>query len=122
MFFCLSDTYCLVVVLFRKKMHEYEVQIEIKRPLYDRNTFEKEYLIENNEKRALNWKKLFFKIILKIVRLFTVFSWLTDYKLKNQLIKDLISGCTVGIMHIPQGNAICNYSVAELKITQIEQK
>jgi solute carrier family 26, other len=35
--------------------------------------------------------------------IFPVFSWLRSYSLKNDFINDLISGCTVAVMHIPQG-------------------
>lgn len=33
---------------------------------------------------------------------FPIFSWLCSYK-KDDFVGDLISGCTVAIMHIPQG-------------------
>ena len=29
--------------------------------------------------------------------------WMRDYKLKEYLIKDLIAGLTIGVIHIPQG-------------------
>ena len=37
-----------------------------------------------------------------IVRSFPIFSWMFSYK-KDDFVNDLISGCTVAIMHIPQG-------------------
>ena len=33
---------------------------------------------------------------------FPIISWLSEYK-KNDFVGDVISGCTVAIMHIPQG-------------------
>lgn len=38
--------------------------------------------------------------------LFPVFSWMSEYSVKNDLVGDIISGCTIAIMHIPQGNLI----------------
>lgn len=35
--------------------------------------------------------------------LFPIMNWLPKYKWKNQLFGDIMSGCTVAIMHIPQG-------------------
>lgn len=37
-----------------------------------------------------------------LVGTFPIFSWLHSYK-KDDFVGDLISGCTVAIMHIPQG-------------------
>lgn len=34
---------------------------------------------------------------------FPLFSWLSQYNVKSDLVGDLVSGCTVAIMHIPQG-------------------
>ncbi len=35
--------------------------------------------------------------------LFPIIGWLSKYSLKDQLMGDVMSGCTVAIMHIPQG-------------------
>nr|XP_029731389.1 solute carrier family 26 member 10-like [Aedes albopictus] len=34
---------------------------------------------------------------------FPIVGWLSEYSLKRDLVSDLISGCTVAVMHIPQG-------------------
>ena len=34
---------------------------------------------------------------------FPFFKWIRKYNLKNDLLKDLIAGFTIGIVHIPQG-------------------
>jgi MFS superfamily sulfate permease-like transporter len=38
------------------------------------------------------------------------------YNLKKDLLDDFVSGCTVGVMHIPQGDAFVYSSVAEAGI------
>ncbi|XP_046462788.1 sulfate transporter-like [Daphnia pulex] len=35
--------------------------------------------------------------------MFPIIGWLSKYSLKDQLLGDIISGCTVAVMHIPQG-------------------
>ncbi|XP_058834299.1 solute carrier family 26 member 10-like [Topomyia yanbarensis] len=35
--------------------------------------------------------------------IFPIFSWLAEYSCKRDFVADLISGCTVAVMHIPQG-------------------
>jgi hypothetical protein len=89
-----------------------ELRVEIRRHLYNRVKFNNEYLKKQEEKQAYveikrkvvhNTSKAFFKIL----KLFTIFPWFTGYNLKKQLFKDFISGLTVGIMHIPQGNLVC---------------
>ncbi|XP_063231486.1 prestin-like isoform X2 [Bacillus rossius redtenbacheri] len=40
-----------------------------------------------------------------VVSLFPILSWLPEYTWKKNLIRDIISGFTVAIMHIPQGMA-----------------
>lgn len=37
-----------------------------------------------------------------LIRTFPIFSWLHSYK-KDDFVGDVVSGCTVAIMHIPQG-------------------
>lgn len=46
--------------------------------------------------KSIETKRIFFSI-------FPIFSWLPKYNFKNDLMGDLMSGCTVAIMHIPQG-------------------
>lgn len=38
-----------------------------------------------------------------LVSLAPIFQWLPKYSIKENLVKDLSGGLTVGIMHIPQG-------------------
>lgn len=38
-----------------------------------------------------------------LIGLFPIFTWLSQYNFQKDIAGDLISGCTVAIMHIPQG-------------------
>ena len=42
-----------------------------------------------------------------LVDLFPIIRWLPKYSIKRDLVADISGGLTVGIMHIPQGKAIC---------------
>jgi hypothetical protein len=54
---------------------------------------------ERNIREAIKNKLVGFK-------LFTIVNWLSEYDVKKCLINDLISGLTVGVMHIPQGKKL----------------
>jgi solute carrier family 26 (sulfate anion transporter), member 6 len=78
--------------------------INIQRPAYKQNDFDSEYKlkIDNNKK-----KKSLFKLIKnnfdprRFLNIFTILNLITEYNFKKDLIPDLFSGFTVGIMHIP---------------------
>lgn len=38
--------------------------------------------------------------------IFPIFTWMSQYSFRNDLICDIISGCTVAVMHIPQGRPV----------------
>lgn len=38
-----------------------------------------------------------------LFRTFPIITWLSQYNVKADLLGDVISGCTVAVMHIPQG-------------------
>lgn len=38
-----------------------------------------------------------------ISNIFPFFTWMSQYNIRNDLVCDIISGCTVAVMHIPQG-------------------
>lgn len=40
-----------------------------------------------------------------VLNIFPVIGWLSQYSVKNDLLADVISGCTVAVMHIPQGKS-----------------
>lgn len=66
------------------------------------NEFSKSAIKPKRKKRNL-FKKA--SELLKFYKLFTIFNVILEYDFKKSLIKDIISGITVGIMHIPQGLA-----------------
>lgn len=83
--------------------------LKVERPFYEQQQFNSElnYCIPEDDKRTscsqwiCNMKPT--NILLSI---FPVLSWLSQYNIKNDLIGDVISGCTVAIMHIPQGKSL----------------
>lgn len=85
--------------------------LKVERPFYDKQQFNHALFYDNTKvKKAVlsnpmgNIKP--FKILLSI---FPIFSWLSQYNVKEDLISDIISGCTVGVMHIPQGLYMYTY-------------
>lgn len=84
--------------------------LKVERPFYEQNQFNNElnYCRPESDKGAtcMQWissirpANVFFSI-------FPIFTWLSRYNVKNDLVGDIISGCTVAIMHIPQGELIC---------------
>ena len=72
---------------------------DIQRPVLSLNEFENQYLKKErvkNEKK-FNWKQRVLNIF-KFYKLFTIFNVIIQYDFKKLLIKDIISGVTVGIM------------------------
>jgi hypothetical protein len=78
---------------------------EIQRRVYNITDFEKQYLKNNPNGKIKKKTKLSHKFLalLKFYKIFTIFNVIVEYDFKKLLIKDVISGITVGIMHIPQG-------------------
>ena len=75
------------------------------------------FISRNNKKFVLGyWSRLRAKTRKKCVvgaapakqclsNLFPIVSWLPKYSWKNDFIYDIMSGCTVAVMHIPQGSS-----------------
>lgn len=58
----------------------------------------------SHKKKKLTWSQM-------ILSIFPMFQWLPKYKWHTDLFHDIVSGFTVGIMHIPQGKNSKNYLI-----------
>lgn len=80
--------------------------LKVERPFYEQQQFNNELnycnLEENQLKNCAQWM-CNFKVSNILRSMFPICTWLSQYNVKNDLIADIISGCTVAIMHIPQG-------------------
>lgn len=80
--------------------------LKVERPFYEQQQFNSElnYCVPENDRKA-NCTQWIYNVKPKsiILTIFPVFQWLSQYNIKNDLVGDIISGCTVAIMHIPQG-------------------
>lgn len=74
----------------------------INRPVYTQKQFENEFSIK--APLQTNQTKSIFQSIdpRRLINIFTIINLITEYDYKNDFIPDLMSGFTVGIMHIPQ--------------------
>ncbi|XP_017889897.1 solute carrier family 26 member 10-like isoform X2 [Ceratina calcarata] len=88
--------------------HDAYLQVHLERRLYEQETLNEDchyqkpqtFFFENTVSllKHKNWKSCFLSAIPSI-------HWLREYKWKESIIADIISGLTVAIMHIPQGMA-----------------
>lgn len=80
--------------------------LKVERPFYEQQAFNSELNYCGPEQdRKNNCSQWMYNLKPKniILNIFPVFGWLSQYNIKNDLVGDIISGCTVAIMHIPQG-------------------
>ena len=80
------------------------VEYKVCRSVLSSNQIEEQYLKENKTEKKKK-KSSFKQRLLVMYKLFSILDMIIEYDFKNRFIKDLISGITVGIMHIPQGLA-----------------
>lgn len=81
--------------------------LKVERPFYEQQQFNSALYYNNvkDDKKAVCSNPLSdFKPMKMFLSMFPIFAWLPRYNLKTDLIADLISGFTVGVMHIPQGS------------------
>lgn len=81
--------------------------LKVERPFYEQQRFNSElnYVRLEEDKRTSCSQWLYnLKPSNIFLSIFPIFTWLSQYNIKNDLLGDVISGCTVAIMHIPQGN------------------
>ncbi|XP_032674737.1 solute carrier family 26 member 10 isoform X2 [Odontomachus brunneus] len=88
--------------------HNALLQIHLERPLYEHEALNQNYRYEKpkssliqsavNNVRSKSWRSCVMSIMPAI-------TWLGSYNWNENILPDIISGLTVGIMHIPQGMA-----------------
>lgn len=80
--------------------------LKVERPFYEQHQFNNELnycnLDDNQLANCSQWMRNF-KVTNIFRSMFPICTWLSQYNVKNDLVADVISGCTVAIMHIPQG-------------------
>lgn len=80
--------------------------LKVERPFYEQHQFNNELNYCNSDDSQLancsQWMRNF-KVTNVFRSMFPIYTWLSQYSVKNDLFPDVISGCTVAIMHIPQG-------------------
>lgn len=79
--------------------------LKVERPFYDKQQFNNALDYDNTKaKKAVCSNPMDnFQPCKVLLKMFPIFSWLSQYNIKRDLISDMISGFTVGVMHIPQG-------------------
>lgn len=88
--------------------------LKVERPFYEQHQFNNalDYKSKKDEKPVCS-NPLFclenFNPVSILRSMIPILSWLPRYNVKQDLISDLISGFTVGIMHIPQGTFQCSF-------------
>ena len=79
--------------------------ILIKRPVFKQIDFDNQFLIKQDsekiEKRNFFSKILKFFELKKFLSFFTILNLISEYDFGKNLIADLLSGLTVGVMNIP---------------------
>lgn len=81
--------------------------LKVERPYYEQAKFNSElnYCEPEESSRQMICQRLSgIKPTHVFLSIFPIFSWLSQYSVKSDFIHDVISGFTVAVMHIPQGN------------------
>lgn len=80
--------------------------LKVERPIYDKQQFNNalDYNYEKEKTAVCSNPLNNFQPCKMFLSIFPVFSWMSKYDIRKDLISDLISGFTVGVMHIPQGS------------------
>lgn len=81
--------------------------LKVERPYYEQEQFNSELnycrLDDSRHNNTICSRIRNVKPTHIFLSIFPLFSWLSQYSVKSDLLGDLVSGCTVAIMHIPQG-------------------
>ncbi|KAJ6647323.1 Prestin [Pseudolycoriella hygida] len=95
----------MTVVAYHQNDHQSDQVLKVERKYYEQEQLNTELSYskpENNE----SMKSIFinnFQPKQFFLRTFPIVTWLSQYNVKSDLLGDVISGCTVAVMHIPQG-------------------
>ncbi|XP_037917492.1 solute carrier family 26 member 6-like isoform X1 [Hermetia illucens] len=80
--------------------------LQVMRPYYEQEQLNNELLYskpKSNGYQEFLPKPSNFSIWHLIKSIFPILDWLPKYSWKNDLVADIVTGCTVAVMHIPQG-------------------
>uniref|UniRef100_A0AAF5CUC5 STAS domain-containing protein n=1 Tax=Strongyloides stercoralis TaxID=6248 RepID=A0AAF5CUC5_STRER len=69
-----------------------------------------EYDLKNNNYNKNKKRPMIVRFILKSISFLPIINWLPKYKFKENIIPDMVSGLTTGIIHVPQGIAYAKLS------------
>lgn len=82
------------------------VLLKVERPFYEQHQFNNDLSYcnpEDDRMQSCSQWMCNFKLSSVFRSVFPIYTWMSQYSMKTDLIGDAISGCTVAIMHIPQG-------------------
>lgn len=81
--------------------------LKVERPYYEQEQFNSELnycqIDDSRDKNSICSRIKNVKPTRIFLSVFPLFTWLSQYNVKSDIVGDLVSGCTVAIMHIPQG-------------------
>lgn len=83
-----------------------DTNFKVERPFYQQHQLNSELNYCNTDDDQMSSCSQWicnFKLSTIFRSMFPICTWLSQYSVKNDLFADVISGCTVAIMHIPQG-------------------
>lgn len=78
-----------------------ERKLTINRSVYTLKKFNEQYSIKEPVKRIKSTSLLSSLDPRRLLGIFTILNLITEYNVKKDLVADIFSGLTVGIMHIP---------------------
>lgn len=91
----------------RGPIREDDTQVlKVERPFYQQQQFNSELSYckpDTTKSQSCSAWMNDIKPLKFISSIFPIFTWMSQYNIRSDLICDLISGCTVAVMHIPQG-------------------
>ncbi|XP_055694262.1 solute carrier family 26 member 6-like [Lutzomyia longipalpis] len=86
--------------------NESTTAVKVSRPIYRLEQINQNFQYENHKENK--WKSVVHKVkqidfFRTLVSVIPILDWGRSYSAQNDLLPDFISGCTVAVMHIPQG-------------------